>query len=670
MDSTLQFLKRAVYPIFALLLIVVNPLLFSSKTVDITYAPQFYFFGICCLIFIAAAWAFLKLKNFSLPLNSITIVLFAYLLCTLLSILFADHKQEGSMEMYKLVSWLLLMVMLIHLIESEAQFINIILKVTVLSGLALSFIGFMQLTLIAFTDIPGNVIPYGTLGNRNIFIPAILLLLPFIIYHAVYCNNLLWKMLSVVAVTLILTVIIWSLMRTAILALLFATMLTIFILLIFHPKVRLFFQKFSKAKIILPALFLLIATGIGLHYFKKLNTKDYKKSALLSLTSTNERTVLWKNTWHMFLAHPHTGVGAGNWKIMLPDYGLSGLPPEARRAEMFFIRPENDFIWVFAETGFFGGFCYLGVFILAAQACVRKIKREAAKKESIFGLVVLNALAMYIITASFGFPKDRTFLHTELALIIALTSSFFNNTGKKYRVIKLPSLLFFIAFILVVYKGNQLFAAEKKLAKLIDARKNNEHQLVLDYAAGIVKYNYLMDQTSTPVYFYEGVAWFSLQNTANALLSFHKAEQLHPYHLHVLNNLATCYAIQGDFNTSISYLHEALRISPDFQDAIINLAALHLNKRNYAEAYKYFFLARTDNTRNALYVNLDAIITKTINDSLLKMTREFIELGELEKAEASLKNCLHKNKLPQHHDLKVAIIRKRQQLEAAKKQAD
>jgi hypothetical protein len=57
-----------------------------------------------------------------------------------------------------------------------------LLKSICVIGFVLATIGFFQLARWGFNEIPGNVIPYGTLGNRNIFIPAILILMPFIVF--------------------------------------------------------------------------------------------------------------------------------------------------------------------------------------------------------------------------------------------------------------------------------------------------------------------------------------------------------------------------------------------------------------------------------------------------------------------------------------------------------
>jgi O-antigen ligase/Tfp pilus assembly protein PilF len=664
--NAMHQLKKYINPLFLILLIVINPLIFSSKTVDITYAPQFYFFGISCLIFIVLSWIFNNLKPWSIPINTISITVVLYFLLSLISLVFANNKQESLIEIYKIGSWVLLIFMLYQIIQEEQQQFVILKSMSVI-GFVLSFIGFMQLTKMAFTNIPGNVIPYGTLGNRNIFVPSILIILPFIIYLFFYCKDNKWKIFSSFSIVLILTVVVWSLMRTALLAVIIALIFNLILAMAMHKKVQFIMQKYRFVKIIIPVFLLLLLLGGGYLYFQKLKIINNKKSSLLSFNSTNERSILWQHSLAMLKDYPMTGVGAGNWKIMFPNYGLGDLPPEARKAEMFYIRPENDFLWVFAETGIIGGLCYVVIFAGVALTCLQKIRKSQDKKEKIFALAVLNALILYAVTAFFGFPKDRTYLHNEFAMIISLALVIYTHISTPYRLIKFPKLLCLIAFSLFTFKGVQIYAGEKKLSKLIEARKINQHQQVLDYSSGIIKNGYLIDQTSTPIYFYEGVAYFSLQQIDNAITSFHEAEALHPYHLHVLNNLATCYAIKGNPNKSMLYLNEALRISPDFQEAIINLAGLHYNNRNYKEAYKYFFLARTDNKQNQLYNTLDAIITKTVNDSLLKLTAQYIELGELEKAEQSLKRCLHQNKLPQYHDMQVAIVRKRQQLNLLKK---
>jgi len=86
-----------------------------------------------------------------------------------------------------------------------------------------------------------------------------------------------------------------------------------------------------------------------------------------------------------------------------------------------------------------------------------------------------------------------------------------------------------------------------------------------------------MDPASTPLPWYRGIANFSLGNTAEALEDFKKAYRIHPYHIHVLNNLGTCYALSGDYQTASKYYKKAIAISPGFIEAVDNLKSVSLN---------------------------------------------------------------------------------------------
>ena len=59
-----------------------------------------------------------------------------------------------------------------------------------------------------------------------------------------------------------------------------------------------------------------------------------------------------------------------------------------------------------------------------------------------------------------------------------------------------------------------------------------------------------------------------------------KAHLFSPYHLHTLNNLATCFELKGQRDEAIKYYLKALDISPKFEDASVNLAAIYFNEKN------------------------------------------------------------------------------------------
>jgi tetratricopeptide (TPR) repeat protein len=70
------------------------------------------------------------------------------------------------------------------------------------------------------------------------------------------------------------------------------------------------------------------------------------------------------------------------------------------------------------------------------------------------------------------------------------------------------------------------------------------------------------------------MANFLLGHRAQALDDFKKAYAHHPNHIHVLNNLGTCYALLQHPEKAIEFYLKALEISPGFERCLINLRTL------------------------------------------------------------------------------------------------
>jgi tetratricopeptide (TPR) repeat protein len=96
---------------------------------------------------------------------------------------------------------------------------------------------------------------------------------------------------------------------------------------------------------------------------------------------------------------------------------------------------------------------------------------------------------------------------------------------------------------------------------------------------------YSVDPTSTPVYWYRGVAHFSLNRVEEALKDFKLAQKAHPWHIHVLNNIGSCYMILNNLQLAEEHYLKALTISPSFKESKINLSIVHYNRGKYRQAY-------------------------------------------------------------------------------------
>jgi hypothetical protein len=78
-----QSIKSFINPLFFVLIIIINPLIYSSKTVDITFAPQFCFLGIACLLFVILSMTINGVSQFKITFNLINFLIVGYFLMSL-----------------------------------------------------------------------------------------------------------------------------------------------------------------------------------------------------------------------------------------------------------------------------------------------------------------------------------------------------------------------------------------------------------------------------------------------------------------------------------------------------------------------------------------------------------------------------------------------------------
>jgi tetratricopeptide (TPR) repeat protein len=87
---------------------------------------------------------------------------------------------------------------------------------------------------------------------------------------------------------------------------------------------------------------------------------------------------------------------------------------------------------------------------------------------------------------------------------------------------------------------------------------------------------------------------------------FLKAQTDHPYHIHVLNNLGTCYAKLLNFEKAVEYYNRALALSPRFEQAILNLGAVYFQMAKYSQARELLLglIRHKPHSKARLYLNM------------------------------------------------------------------
>ncbi|HLF45906.1 MAG TPA: hypothetical protein VI548_05750, partial [Chitinophagaceae bacterium] len=188
--GTAQKTKNASLPLpgimsnWLLVLILILPFLFSEVPLDSAVAVRHIFLCIFILLFIL--FFFVLHKRFS-AVSSVSIkIVFglgtAYGLWSLPGMAGAINFKEGYFEISRhLLNLVLLFIIMITVMQEASSIMKICSAVTLVS-LAQSFVGILQTYDIAFTDLPGNFIPYGLMTNRNLFGSAQAFTLPFVLF--------------------------------------------------------------------------------------------------------------------------------------------------------------------------------------------------------------------------------------------------------------------------------------------------------------------------------------------------------------------------------------------------------------------------------------------------------------------------------------------------------
>ncbi len=131
-----------------------------------------------------------------------------------------------------------------------------------------------------------------------------------------------------------------------------------------------------------------------------------------------------------------------------------------------------------------------------------------------------------------------------------------------------------------------------------------------------INFCYQIDPMSAPLEWYKGVALFSLGNYELALTSFEKANKIHPNNMHILNNLGTCHEVNKEHEKAEDFYLKALSISPEFDEARLNLAAVYFNNGNIKMAFNTIENVRIDCPDAKYRVFLMAILKSKFNDLL------------------------------------------------------
>ncbi len=604
--------------------VFVIPFLFSDATIDPVLSIRFLAWTVLTIIIVL--FFFIQGSrlghsyDFTVIYRAIFPIAIGYAVVSGLSLIRAINLADGVFEWLKLsLSFIFLYVACLILVRNKAGLL-ILTRSVIVTAFILGLIGICQYFQIAFTGIPGNHTIYATMANPNLFASALFLMLPFIFFGVLQFSSG-WYKLSLITLTGVFYAVAVSESRAVWGAILISSVATILPVLLWHQKLKLTQNEkksYLRRLLLILVIFLIsFSAAIWSHSTEnnhrclflnkshpaRLKNSDPPQVTLQTFTTLHGRWRYWQKSLQMIKAAPILGVGLGQWKIVFPIYDQKIRASRDGRREMRVQRPHNDFFWVCSETGVLGLLGYLLFWGVIIFYSLRIICNAVDIQKKLFTILMLFGIVGFAVISCFSFPKERIFHNIFFMIIAAGPVTIYHQTFPIQKTInrsKIFSLNFTILIILVfgLICGYTRFEAEAHTKKAIAAYQSKDWKGVITEIDKANWRYYNLDPTSTPLLWYRGMANFSLGRIKEARGDFVKAHANHPYHVHVINNLGTCYAKLLEFDTAVDYYNKALVIAPRFEQAILNLGAVYFQMAKYRQAREALLRCIKNNPRS------------------------------------------------------------------------
>ena len=559
--------------------LAIVPLFFSFSTLDPTLSVRFLALSILILTLLIHQFYVRKqiiLEIIKQPfIIFFSIILFSYFLSSCVN----GFSAEGIYVLLKFFLAILFCFLITHFLVkyNYKDFLNSF----VIFSLLVSLIYFYQY-ISNYSDIISLEKDWqinaqfdkisSTMGHKNLLSSINFLLLPFLFYSFISQKRV-WRFFSLLSIVLIFLVFIQTQTR--------AVFAATFISLISYILIRKNFG-FKNNILIFSSFIFVLCIG----YFLMVKTdrieafkSEIKKTFEFSSTS---RYKLYSSTVKLISENPFFGVGPGNWKISVWEFGLYF----DSFGKSFAQRPHNDFLWVFAEGGFIAGISYILLFLILLRDSYNIYKKKSREEAIFFGLI-FSIILGYGFISLVDFPIER-FSHLIVFLFTFSIVIAEKIKDKKLNFIQFPKWIFFILFSLLcfsTYVGFIRYNGEVHTAKAIKYKnKGNWSRVVKEIDKGYNENFFKIDNTSTPLLWYKGVAYFNLSKLNLALKDFQSSYLVNPFHVHVLNNLATLHELNNNTGKAKKYYNEVFNVCPTFKETRVNLAAILFNERKYTEA--------------------------------------------------------------------------------------
>ncbi len=658
-----EILKNKSALLIAVFIAIVLPITYFKSTIDRILMPRVLVLSIL-IILLSIVWLTNKEKiQLGRKAGLLFALLSAYLLTAIVSAFGAINGYESVFEIFKIALFILFLFFVVVTIKDNRSYIDLLIKSTIIFLLIITVIALFQLSKVNFSEFRSHKDNLGyyfvlaitsvksTMANKNLFSDVLFLCLPFVIYGIVYFKKI-WRYLSAILLVSSLGFIGMLVSKTVWVAFIVSIISGFVLIAIYIIKNRKAIYASKQRYMIyglIASVFGVILILLVLNYsnVKVLDVakekvgqifdkENFNKELILKNKNPNTaqtRILVWYKSLEMVKDNPFFGVGPGNWRINIPKYGLNGFETGIEQGIKHFQRTHNDYIWVLCETGILGFIFYFSAFIFVLILSIKKFFYSDDNKEKLLSFLIAISILGYLVISFFTFPKERVPHNIIILLYFAIIVSLFYNKDKKHITVndKHRFILIFFSLSIGAYAyfiTNQKIVGEKQTKKVIkDQYARRWYREIRDVDK--IKGNYYsLDPYATPIVWYKGVALSQLGKYAEAKVQYEKALKVHPYHIQVLNNLASCCDILGDHKHSIEYYKRALKISPDFKEALVNLSIVYFNKGENEKAYNTIYRCDAKKPVPAKY---QIVLKAILNKKIIALARKINDTSEREK---------------------------------------
>lgn len=291
--------------------------------------------------------------------------------------------------------------------------------------------------------------------------------------------------------------------------------------------------------------------------------------------NANLRVIFWNRSIPLITSHPVTGIGAGQWRLMIPSVP-EPVNPEHTLKNYTYSQPHNEWIGLLAELGIPG--LLLAIVLLAGPPAISLFRIIRGKSPpSLPTLLYSSFLTGFLLYASFDFPFRRV----EHTLLLFATMAFLMERQPVHRRFrrfsaptgKMVAGIFILLFLLSAAFSWVRIRGEYFTYHIFRNERQND-AAVIRYSRGANGPFYRITPNTLPVVWFEGVARFRTGDVAGALENFNEALQYTPYEVRVLNDRATALWTLQRVEEASKTLHQAIALDPWFDDARLNLATM------------------------------------------------------------------------------------------------